>query len=706
MNRDEETGEPVMKGGHDPGGEPVDLDKSASAGEASAPIHFAVVVSGDGSAAINGEPVPTADGESADTAILDALHRHAQDRGTTVTAAISDPSAGYVAYVEVTPDGSSRLLEQHEEPHPEPDQPSGHTVAPPAPSAPDVDPAAPEYGHADADAEGDGYAEGDAEGEEYRGEEEHEDAEDDEYEGEYEGQYAGAYDASASAEGEDEDEDEDDEYAQAAHAGPGPGPDEHAEGGLADDAYGLLGDDDPRADASGYEQAEDGADDPDYFAGLYKPNDPAHQSDLDLDPDDLNDPSDPHGPGDLGDGFRRENEHGDEYEYENENENNENENNEYGDNEEYRGEYGDKDQYENDQYENDQYGDKDEYEDEAAYALPEPTGSPFEPRVTIPTPGAVRDLDPEPDPEPESELRSEAESGPKFRRSGNTRQSDDEYRPPGLLNRPLVVGPVALIVAALVIVPLVILGSGGSGGGNQKQTASSNDESYSPTPGGTPTATASPFMFTPAPTPPATATATPTKPKAKSTPKTAPGPGTVTVTAHAPRVTKTVIAAPPQDTAADAVKRLARNDPSGRHICYRAYVGSGWQKPVCDGTMAGTTGRNLAIKALNISTYGVSGSAANAFLHDPKSTNGQGHWQPNWTAVTGNGKDFYIGSGKKSAPYMTGFAINVGSGQVCQAVHLRGGNWGDQYCKNARPDYNFGGTLDNNVWLEAVKFTV
>ncbi|MFL4905891.1 hypothetical protein ACJ6WF_22625 [Streptomyces sp. MMS24-I2-30] len=676
MNRDEETGEPIMKGGHDPGGEPVDLDKSASAGEASAPIpHFAVVVSGDGSAAINGEPVPTADGESADTAILDALHRHAQDRGTTVTAAISDPSAGYVGYVEVAPDGSSRLLEQHEEPHPEPDQPSGHTMAPPAPPAPDVDPAAPEYGHgdADADAESNGYADGDAEGEEYRGEEEYEDAEDDEYEGEYEGEYAGAYDA--SAEGED---------ARAAHAGPGP--DEHAEGGLADDDYGLLSDDDPRADAPGYERAEDGPDGQDYFADLSKPGDPAHQSDLGLDPDDLNDPSDPHGPGDLDDGFRHEheNEHEDEYEYENEN-------NEYGDKEEY---------------ENSKYGDKDEYEDEAAYALPEPTGSPFEPRVTIPTPEAVRDLDPEPDPEPESELRSEAESGPKFRRSSNTRQSDDEYTPPGLLNRPLVVGPVALIVAALVIVPLVILGSGGSGGGNQKQTASSNDESSSPTPGGTPTATASPFMFTPAPTPPATATATPTKPKAKSTPKTAPGPGTVTVTAQAPRVTKTVIAAPPQDTAADAVKRLARNDPSGRHICYRAYVGSGWQKPVCDGTMAGTTGRNLAIKALNISTYGVSGSAANAFLHDPKSTNGQGHWQPNWTAVTGSGKDFYIGSGKKSAPYMTGFAINVGSGQVCQAVHLRGGNWGDQYCKNARPDYNFGGTLDNNVWLEAVKFTV
>ncbi|WP_437015080.1 hypothetical protein [Streptomyces sp. enrichment culture] len=87
-----------------------------------------------------------------------------------------------------------------------------------------------------------------------------------------------------------------------------------------------------------------------------------------------------------------------------------------------------------------------------------------------------------------------------------------------------------------------------------------------------------------------------------------------------------------------AVKRLAANDPSGRHICSRAYVsGQGWQKPVCDGTIAGTSGRNRPIKALNIAVHGVGGSAANAFRHTAEPVDGRGKWQPNWTAVTGDG---------------------------------------------------------------------
>ncbi|MFF0728754.1 RICIN domain-containing protein [Streptomyces sp. NPDC004134] len=74
--------------------------------------HFAVVISGDGTADIGGVPVPVPPGEALDVAILDMLHERARGRGASVTAAISDPSAGYVAIVEVRPDGSSKLVEQ------------------------------------------------------------------------------------------------------------------------------------------------------------------------------------------------------------------------------------------------------------------------------------------------------------------------------------------------------------------------------------------------------------------------------------------------------------------------------------------------------------------------------------------------------------------------------------------------------------------
>ncbi|MFJ6541050.1 hypothetical protein ACIQMP_10420 [Streptomyces sp. NPDC091385] len=76
---------------------------------------FTVVISDDGSAAIDGEPVLPEKGESVDAAVLDALHRHARESGAPVTAAVRDPSAGYVAHVEVAPDGSSRLLGQEGE---------------------------------------------------------------------------------------------------------------------------------------------------------------------------------------------------------------------------------------------------------------------------------------------------------------------------------------------------------------------------------------------------------------------------------------------------------------------------------------------------------------------------------------------------------------------------------------------------------------
>ncbi|WP_187280442.1 RICIN domain-containing protein [Streptomyces sp. IB2014 016-6] len=76
------------------------------------PAHFSVVISGDGSAAIDGDPVAMMPGEPLDVAILDMLHGYARGLNAPVTGAISDPSAEYVAIVQVAPDGSSKLLEQ------------------------------------------------------------------------------------------------------------------------------------------------------------------------------------------------------------------------------------------------------------------------------------------------------------------------------------------------------------------------------------------------------------------------------------------------------------------------------------------------------------------------------------------------------------------------------------------------------------------
>ncbi|MEV4049289.1 RICIN domain-containing protein [Streptomyces sp. NPDC049744] len=95
---------------------------------------FGVVISSDGSAVIDGEPVPVMPGESLDVAILDTLHGYARTRDAPVQAAISDPKDGYVAIVEVAPDGSSRLVEQHQQEEPSgPTEPYGHTEqVPPA----------------------------------------------------------------------------------------------------------------------------------------------------------------------------------------------------------------------------------------------------------------------------------------------------------------------------------------------------------------------------------------------------------------------------------------------------------------------------------------------------------------------------------------------------------------------------------------------
>ncbi|MDX3620135.1 hydrolase, partial [Streptomyces europaeiscabiei] len=166
----------------------------------------------------------------------------------------------------------------------------------------------------------------------------------------------------------------------------------------------------------------------------------------------------------------------------------------------------------------------------------------------------------------------------------------------------------------------------------------------------------------------------------------------------------------PAPTAATAVRQLAAADPGGRHICYRAFVtGKGWTAPECDGDTAGTVGQGRSLKALNIAVSGVNGTASAAFVHNPDSTNGQGHYPKPWSNAP-DGLDNYFGSSKAGAPDMLGFTINVDNGGrgVCQSVHQKDRGWQNLACDKPGEgeNYIFGGTLDNGIWLEAVKFTV
>ncbi|MBO8188869.1 hypothetical protein [Streptomyces spirodelae] len=92
------------------------MNQAVSAGAetpqlAPTPSRFEVLIARDGSVALNGERMPTADGEEVHVAVLDAIHRAAQERGESVEATILDlRENGSATYIQVAPDGSSRLL--------------------------------------------------------------------------------------------------------------------------------------------------------------------------------------------------------------------------------------------------------------------------------------------------------------------------------------------------------------------------------------------------------------------------------------------------------------------------------------------------------------------------------------------------------------------------------------------------------------------
>ncbi|MFE9092882.1 hydrolase [Streptomyces sp. NPDC007264] len=157
---------------------------------------------------------------------------------------------------------------------------------------------------------------------------------------------------------------------------------------------------------------------------------------------------------------------------------------------------------------------------------------------------------------------------------------------------------------------------------------------------------------------------------------------------------------PKKETAATAVQKLAaRSD--GRHICYRAYVADhGWQDPVCDGAIAGTTGKNLPVKALNIATAGTGGVSGNgAHVAEGWYTGAK------WSSAA-DGVDMYIGSTKEAVSPMEGFTIQVKDGSVCQTAHIKDRGWLSMSCTDPGAWVYGGSPMEDRLQLEAVRFTV
>ncbi|MFI6340489.1 hypothetical protein [Streptomyces sp. NPDC050535] len=291
-------------------------------------------------------------------------------------------------------------------------------------------------------------------------------------------------------------------------------------------------------------------------------------------------------------------------------------------------------------------------------------------------------------------------------RSKASRQSDDEYEPPSFLKRPLGVGVAGVVVAAIVIVPLIVIGSsgGGSGSGPSQNQAADSSTTTTPTTPPTPLELTPSYSTSPSPSLSPSPSRSPSpsaskKAKAKAKPKPTPAKKATKKATVKPAPTKK--AKPHKETAAEAVMKLQARDP-GRHICYRVYLSKdGWQKPVCDGTTSGRVGTSQKIESINTATAGTKGTASSAWVHIDK-------WKEPWNG-SADGVDNYIGRTKAGYPYILGFVINVGDGAVCQNAAVNG-RWGGLACDEpkgqAAGNFIWGGTQDDSLWLQAVRFTV
>ncbi|GAA5214486.1 hydrolase [Streptomyces thinghirensis] len=157
---------------------------------------------------------------------------------------------------------------------------------------------------------------------------------------------------------------------------------------------------------------------------------------------------------------------------------------------------------------------------------------------------------------------------------------------------------------------------------------------------------------------------------------------------------------PKPRTAATAVKEVAARS-EGRHVCYRAYVADqGWQDPVCDGAEAGTVGKNLPIKALNIAVAGTEGVTGNG-AHVVEGWLTGSKW-----ASTADGVDMYLGSSKEAVSPLQGFTLKTSRGTVCPNTHVKDKGWLEQGCTKSADWRYFGSPMDQKLQLEAVRITV
>ncbi|MFD7285448.1 hypothetical protein [Streptomyces sp. NPDC059863] len=81
--------------------------------ERGAVVSVEVFIDPDGRVTVDGVPFPVPDGEPVNVAVLDTMQRRARAGGGPVEATIVDRRAGYATRVEVTADGSSRIV-RHE----------------------------------------------------------------------------------------------------------------------------------------------------------------------------------------------------------------------------------------------------------------------------------------------------------------------------------------------------------------------------------------------------------------------------------------------------------------------------------------------------------------------------------------------------------------------------------------------------------------
>ncbi|MFB6551511.1 hydrolase, partial [Streptomyces sp. NPDC056405] len=157
---------------------------------------------------------------------------------------------------------------------------------------------------------------------------------------------------------------------------------------------------------------------------------------------------------------------------------------------------------------------------------------------------------------------------------------------------------------------------------------------------------------------------------------------------------------PKPRTAATAVKEIAARS-EGRHICYRAYVADrGWQDPVCDGAEAGTVGKKLPIKALNIAVAGTGGVTGNG-AHVVEGWLTGSKWKS-----AADGVDMYLGSSKEAISPLQGFTLKTVDGAVCPNTHVKDKGWQKQGCTKPADWRYFGSPMDQKLQLEAVRITV